>query len=362
MSAQLLAQPSARRTLRHLGERRELRVEQAREVVERHLVAGMRRGGEKEHVPRRLRFGEGADELVALVAGASVGANAAVRFVDHDELGAGAQEIGAAPLGLDVIERDDRERMHLEDRFVRPEAAFQAGCGAGPHDLGFDVELASELGLPLLAEMRRADHGAALDLAAVEQFAHDEPRLDRLADPDIVGDQESHHRLLERHQERHELIGARLEAELAEAAEGSGAGARLQAQRIAQQEGRGLRAGFFRIGRGKAGWLRRLRLERKEDQRGVLLAAAERAQLEEVRAAFRQHHPFPTSQPDEAARPELWRSGHRLTLRVFRRGSRSVASSVPQDRGPALPLPHTQAYSAKIAGHRLLSGGKRTTV
>ena len=58
-------------------------------------------------------------------------------------------------------------------------------------ELGVEVELVAQLGLPLLGEVRRAEHGEPLDLAAVEQLAGDQQRLDRLADADVVGDQEA---------------------------------------------------------------------------------------------------------------------------------------------------------------------------
>ena len=94
----------------------------------------------------------------------------------------------------------------------------------------------AQLALPLLGEVRRAEHGEALDLAAVEQLAGDQRGLDRLADADVVGDQQPHRVELERHQQRHELVGARLDGDPAEA---SGTGRRderkPEPQRVAQQ-------------------------------------------------------------------------------------------------------------------------------
>ncbi len=73
--------------------------------------------------------------------------------------------------------------------------------------------------LPLLRQVRRAQHGKPPDLATVEQFAGDDRCLDGLADADVVGDQEAHRVELERHHQRHELIGSRLDGDATEAAE-----------------------------------------------------------------------------------------------------------------------------------------------
>ena len=59
---------------------------------------------------------------------------------------------------------------------------------------GVEIELRLELARPLLDEMRRAQDGEAVDLAAVDQLAQDQPGLDGLADADIVGDQQPHDR------------------------------------------------------------------------------------------------------------------------------------------------------------------------
>ena len=66
---------------------------------------------------------------------------------------------------------------------------------------------------PLLDEMGRAQDREAIRLAAVDQLAQDQSGLDRLADADIVGDQQPHDRKAQRHEQRHKLVGTRFEAE-----------------------------------------------------------------------------------------------------------------------------------------------------
>jgi hypothetical protein len=56
-------------------------------------------------------------------------------------------------------------------RTLAGQAALEAGGGAGEHELGVEVELLGELALPLLGQVRRAEHGEALGFAAVEQLA-----------------------------------------------------------------------------------------------------------------------------------------------------------------------------------------------
>ena len=108
---------------------------------------------------------------------------------------------------------------------------------------------------PLLDEVRRAEHGEAVDLAAVEQLAGDERGLDGLADADVVGDEQAHRVELERHEQRHELVGARLDGDLAEAAEGPGAAPQREQERVAQEQRRVL-AALLRGGRAREAWRR----------------------------------------------------------------------------------------------------------
>ena len=115
--------------------------------------------------------------------------------------------------------------MNLEQRLVRAQTPLQAGGRSSAHDLGVDAELLREFLLPLLAQVGRAYDCEPLDLSAIEEFPGDQPGLDGLADADIVGDEQPHRVELQRHEQRHELIGARFDIEVAEAPERPGAGA-----------------------------------------------------------------------------------------------------------------------------------------
>ena len=144
----------------------------------------------------------------------------------------------ARRLRLDEVGRDDGEAVAVEDRHADRQVALQALDGAGEDQLGVDVELLRQLLLPLLGQVRRAQHGQAADLAAVEQLPGDGAGLDGLADADVVGDQQAHRVQLEGHHQRHELVGARLDGDAPEAAEGPRGGAGGQAGGVAQAAAR----------------------------------------------------------------------------------------------------------------------------
>ena len=91
------------------------RVQQAEQIVKGVIITGMWCCGEKQHVSRWLRRSESSHELVALVPRGIGCLDAGVRFVDDHELRAGAQKRLTATLGFDVVKRDDRIRVDLED-------------------------------------------------------------------------------------------------------------------------------------------------------------------------------------------------------------------------------------------------------
>ena len=278
-----------------VGQRQELVVEQAEQAAERALLAGVRRGGH-QHEVAVLVLGECVDELVALVAGAAVafaGVGAGVGLVDDDEVGAGPDEVVAAAVALDEVDRHHRVRVHVEQRLAVEEAAFQAGGRRRQHELGVDVELLGQLLLPLLGQVRRAQHAHALRVALLQQLLGDQGRFDRLADADVVGDQQADRVELERHQQRHQLVRARRHADPSDRAERAGARAEPEPQRIAEHAGGAVVAEVAGIGQGER---RRLdRFEVGEDAGDLGVGAAERSHHEQVVARLGQHHPLPVA-------------------------------------------------------------------
>ena len=236
------------------------------------------------------------DQLMTLVASAAVafaGVGAGVGFVDDHEVGTRPDEVVAATVALDEVDRHHRVRVHVEQRLAMEEATLEAGSRRRQHEFGVDVELLGQLLLPLLGQVRWAQHAHALRVALLQQLLGDQGRLDRLADADVVGDQQAHRVELERHQQRHQLVRARRHADPADRAERTGAGAEAEPQRVAEHAGRAVVAEVAGIGQREG---RRLdRFEVGEDAGDLGVGAAERAQHEQVVARLGQHHPFPVA-------------------------------------------------------------------
>ena len=106
---------------------------------------------------------------------------------------------------------------------------------------------------------------------------------------------------LERHQQGHDLVGARLDRDLSEAAKRSGAPAQREQQCVAQQQGRVMPAGLLRARQREPRLAHRLRLQRQVDQRPILIRSGHRTHLQGVRRASGEHHPLPPARADQAA-------------------------------------------------------------
>jgi hypothetical protein len=138
---------------------------------------------------------------------------------------------------LDVVKADDGVGIGLEEALGCRQAAFERPrVGSRDFDC-VEIELGREFLAPLRHEVGRTDHGEAIDLPAIEHLAHDHASLDRLADADVVGDQQALHLELQCHEEWNELIGARFDTELGRAPEGAGTAAHGKTQRVGEQSG-----------------------------------------------------------------------------------------------------------------------------
>ena len=146
--------------------------------------------------------------------------------------------------GLDVIDADDEEGVVIEEADVGVgDIAFELGDGAGADDGGVEAEAVPELGLPLRAEIGRAEDAEACDFATAEELASDEEGLDGFADADVVGDEHADGIQAEGHHHGDELIRARADAELAEGAERAGAVAEGEAGGVEEELDAGVIAG-----------------------------------------------------------------------------------------------------------------------
>ena len=145
------------------------------------------------------------------------------------------QERGAIVVAFDGINAGDEVAEVGEDGAILRRLALQPGDRAGPDHDCFDVELLGQLTLPLLAQVGRAEHGHPVGRPAIQQLARDQRRLDGLAHAHVVGDQQAHGRLPERHDQRHELVGPRPDRQMAQRAKRRRAVAQEQPRRFQQQ-------------------------------------------------------------------------------------------------------------------------------
>jgi hypothetical protein len=272
-------------------------MQETEQVVKGLLIAGMRRRGQHQEVPVRA-LGELAQQLEAPVPRPSAG-DGSMRLVDHHHLGAGAQEIVEPAIALDEVEADDGEGIGVEDAHGVRQVALKprrARCRDGRPSQG---KLGLQLGTPLIDQVRRAEDREALDLAAVEELTQDQAGLDRLADPDVIGDQQSRGFLAERHHQRGELVGARLEVDPAGASERAGAAPQRKPEGIAQEQ-RGLTwTGPIAAGRGKGGEVDRLGFQLRDQRFRLVLGAGQRTQPQLI--AGRKNNPLATARPDQLA-------------------------------------------------------------
>jgi hypothetical protein len=113
---------------------------------------------------------------------------------------------------------------------VDPEAPLAAAAGdeLAAHHLEAQAEAAHHLVAPLQADRGRADDQDEAGLLAQDQLLQDQAGLDRLAEADVVGDEEVGARQLERLHQRRELVGHQLDA---------GAKGRLEAVGVGRADG-----------------------------------------------------------------------------------------------------------------------------
>ncbi len=225
---------------------------QGEERTKRELDSAMWRCGQKDQVlvllPRDL-----AHQLVALMLAlvAFRRRGRAMGFIDNHEVGTIEQEEMAVPVALEEVDAGDLYGIIVVDG-VRPRlVALQLSDRSGADDDRLKVELLREFPLPLLAERGWAEYSKALDLASIEQLASDEERLDGFPDAHIIGDQHADGLEPERHQQRHELVDAWPDGDLAERAERRRTLAERQARGLPQEVALAASAKSSVLGGGK---------------------------------------------------------------------------------------------------------------
>jgi len=152
--------------------------------------------------------------------------------------------------------------------------------------------------------VRRAEDTQAPDFAAVEELAADQARFNRLANSDIVGDEESHGILAESHQERHKLIGAGLNRDTTDGPEWTSSRAEPQTNSISEEGCGQATPGVDGIRQSQAGGGDIVLLEWQIEAAGVSIRTTEGTQAEDFRVVRRQNYPFTTPRPNYGANRE----------------------------------------------------------
>ena len=222
-----------------------------------------------------------------------------MNLIDDHHFRTGAFEIEKAALALDEIETDNRERISFEDACRIGKVPFEPGGRRSRDRRRRDGELGLQFVRPLLHQMRRAQDRETTNLAAVEHLAQDQSGFYRLADADIIGDKQADRLQAQRHHERRQLIGARLEVDPACTSERTGATAQGKAKGIPEKLRRIPPSRALRIGSIETCVGDRLALKLRQDRLDFSLGARERPQGER-RVGF-DHNPFPAARPDKLA-------------------------------------------------------------
>ena len=131
-------------------------------------------------------------------------------LVDDDQVGRVAKEGRAMALRLQEINTADEVGVVGEDGDVLSRhIAFKSGNLRWLHHDSVEHELFTKLALPLVAQMGGGEDAQSSGNTAIEELTRDHPGLDRLADADVIGDQQPHRIKPKGHDERYELIGPR---------------------------------------------------------------------------------------------------------------------------------------------------------
>ena len=130
----------------------------------------------------------------------------------QDEQAAGPHRAEPGPHRLGVARIDQQVVRHEEPAVGHPRIHAEAALATHPtqvgavEDLEDQPEAILQLSLPLLQHRRRGRDDDRLRLPAQQQFAGDETRLDGLAEPGVVGDEQIDPRQPQRLTERLHLV------------------------------------------------------------------------------------------------------------------------------------------------------------
>ena len=161
-----------------------------------------------------------------------VGVCAGVRLIDDDEFWSGAKEFVPSAVRFYEVDRDHGEGVMVEDGLAVMTGASEPVGRRSQDEFRIEVEVTSELRLPLAREMGRGKDGETVDFATIKHLPEDEEGFHRLADADVVCDEEADRVLFESHQEGDYLVRPGLDRYLGQGTERPGPGAGTHAERV----------------------------------------------------------------------------------------------------------------------------------
>lgn len=192
----------------------------------------------------------------------------------------------------------------LVDRNVRPrQISLQPPDLRRLNEHRLDREFLAQRPRPLVAEMGRTEDGEPTGETTIEQFARDHRRLDRLADADIIRDQQPHRRLPQGHDQRDELVGSRYDGDATEGAKRPRAGAQAEARRVKEGHDPCRVAAAHRLGINEPRQPHAVAFERQKKADLVALCRCQRPKLQYLGFARRQHDPFTPAGVNNRSRP-----------------------------------------------------------
>ena len=184
-------------------------LQQRREAVR---VAVVRRGRQEEPVLEAPREITDCPRELRLDAVAPAARRRRVMRLVEDEQAAGPHRAEPGPHRIGVARIDQQIVRHEEPAVGHPRIHAEAALATHPtqvgavEDLEDQTEAILQLSLPLLQHRRRRRDDDRLRLPAQQQFAGDEPCLDGLAEPGVVGDEQVDPRQPQRLAERLHLV------------------------------------------------------------------------------------------------------------------------------------------------------------
>src|ERR1017187_8054906 len=229
-------------------------------------------------------------------------------LVNNHKLGTLEEKVLSASGRLDKVGGNNGEALSVEDRHAYRQVPLQALNSAAQDELSLNMKFLGQFPLPLLGQVRRAQHGQTADLAAIQQFAGDDRRFDGLADANVVGDQETHRIKLERHHQRHKLIRPWLDSDTTEAAKRASGGTGGQSRGFAQQLARRKIPETVAGGQLERSGLDRL--DSRQDAGYLLVETTHRPRYQQIIRRLGLYHPVATSRVDEGAGIGKGRGAH----------------------------------------------------